>query len=399
VLLDYDYWQDGWRRMSYPRVRRDRRIPRDQQVRQHFALLASSLHLGPWSNVQIILLVCSCYCFMCDVCTSASSVDKVPVVVHKRCERTNHQGTSKWPFCELPNAAAVVRRSRRWYCGVAGSSNGNHNIGGLICRCVILLCLLSAIQFIYVKSSLLVGTKDKYNGKTAAARAPNRKQDIKAMKKTNAEMKALFRENQTIGLEDLADIASVNLPPTTWEEALIDRGPILDVLHRFGLNVTLPVLQRLPTWSQVVRLYGDRPVVWEPNEIDVHGNHVQGNGSSTTTTCAAFRQRVAVQHRYVGVAGQMNTGTNALSKYLTQNIFLAGQWDTKTRGVLWTVPWYKHGWADLRFRFRYRETPQDHSNVLAVVLIRDPYFWMQRYESCAVLRCSECPHYRSQMAL
>jgi hypothetical protein len=339
------------------------------------AILLLNLH-GPlfkytyWSAAAVAL--------MCDVCISASNVNKLPVAVHSNCERTTHPENSDWQ-----------RRNRTGCgCGVTAGSSNHNNRGGLVCRFAILLCLLSAIQFVYVKRSILVQShasavdrNGKRNGNAATARVPNRKQDVKAMKKTNAEMKDLFRENQTIGLEDLADIAIVDVPPTTWDEALIDRRPILDVLHRFGLNVTLPVLQRLPTWSQVVRLYGDQPVVWEPNEIDV-----AGKGSTTSSSsCAAFRQRVAVQHRYVGVAGQMNTGTNALSKYLTQNIYLAGQLDTKTRGVLWTVPWYKHGWADLRFRFRYRETPQDHSNVLAVVLIRDPFFWMQRYESCVVL--------------
>jgi hypothetical protein len=194
--------------------------------------------------------------------------------------------------------------------------------------------------------------------------------NIAAMKKTNQEMDQIFNnEHHIITLKDLKDLDWTMEPPygttsvsndtITWEEAAQDRQPILDILQRAGLKVDVHVLQRLPTWSQVVRLYGDSPVM------------------VGTETCASFRQTVPAHTRYVGVAGQMNTGTNALSKYLINNIHIPENKNNKDHGVLWTVPWYKHGWVSLRGRYEYKP-PQDTSLVMPVVLIRDPYFWMQR---------------------
>jgi hypothetical protein len=189
--------------------------------------------------------------------------------------------------------------------------------------------------------------------------------NIAAMKKTKQEMDQIFNnEHHIITLEDLKDLnwtetSPFTNPNITWEEAAQDRQPILDILQRAGLKVDVHVLARLPTWSQVVRLYGDSPVI------------------VGTESCASFRESVPAQTRYVGVAGQMNTGTNALSKYLINNIHIPENKDSKDHGVLWTVPWYKHGWVSLRGRYKY-QPPQDTSLVLPVVLIRDPYFWMQR---------------------
>ena len=188
---------------------------------------------------------------------------------------------------------------------------------------------------------------------------PNSKQQHKIMQQNNERFRKVFNnENHTITLSDLADLQFEDeLPEQTWEEAAADRGPLLEVLRRAGQNVDVGVLQRLPTWSEVVEMYGEAPVVVGKER------------------CAAFRESVPAERRHVGVAGQMNTGTNALAKYLSNNIQIAEN-PSKERGVLWTVPWYKHGWASLRHRYRYRE-PEDHDTVLAVVTVREPMFWMQ----------------------
>lgn len=266
------------------------------------------------------------------------------------------------------------------------------NVYTIVFRCVLLVCLLSGIQFACSKALLHHQTQQripegvkrfkgpprvkdpnfkpqsKYIFQGAlVSHFPDRAKDAETTKQKNTEMLALFNENHTITVADLSDLDPVELPANvTWDEAAADRGPILRILQRAGLRVDVQVLQRLPTWSQVTRLYGAAPVVVVP----------KGNGEQDS--CAAFRARVPVATRFVGVAGQMNTGTNAISKYLAQNIEIAENNASTSKGILWTVPWYKHGWASLRFRYKYR-FPEDHANVLAVVLIRDPYFWMQRY--------------------
>lgn len=177
------------------------------------------------------------------------------------------------------------------------------------------------------------------------------------MRESTLHFDQVFNSNHTLTLDDLEDIATnKNMPQVSWEEAAHDRQPILDLLERAGLRVDVHVLQRLPTWSQVTELYGDEPVILG------------------TETCQPFRDRVPPNKRFVGVAGQMNTGTNALSKYLANNIQIKP--NRISRGVLWTVPWYKHAWAALKYRYKYR-VPEDHDKVLAAVMVRDPFFWMQ----------------------
>lgn len=224
-------------------------------------------------------------------------------------------------------------------------------------------------------------------------------QDLRDMHAMRAALRKVFRdETHTITLADLTDlVGSDTKTPNgkqsgSWDDASVDRGPILEILASAGLNVTLPVLQRLPTWTQVVRLYGTGPVVVEPpppsssSSSFERGKKNEFNPTNSSTApppplsmCARFRQRVPREHRFVGVAGQMNTGSNALSQYLANNVRIrSNKTDDDDSGVLWTVPWFKHGWANLRNRFRYQEFPSNHDNVMAVVLVRDPYFWMQR---------------------
>lgn len=134
-------------------------------------------------------------------------------------------------------------------------------------------------------------------------------------------------------------------------------------------------------------------------------------------TCHIFRQNIQLNDRYIGVAGQMNTGTNALANLLSSNIYIPYDhhavednkyhFNNKNKnhknhknqrkndnnknhannndyngnhngsGILSTVPWYKHGWISLRYQYNYQE-PNEHKNVLPIVIIRDPYFWMNR---------------------
>jgi hypothetical protein len=99
-------------------------------------------------------------------------------------------------------------------------------------------------------------------------------------------------------------------------------------------------------------------------------------------TCSRFRQLVPSNRRYVGVAGQMNVGTNALGKYLFENLRITGN---PLGGMLAGVPWNKHGWVDLRDKYHY-SWPPDVTTVLPVVIIRDPYFWMRSKSPAALVR-------------
>ena len=88
--------------------------------------------------------------------------------------------------------------------------------------------------------------------------------------------------------------------------------------------------------------------------------------------CAAFRAAHKPAARYVGIAGQHNCGTNAMVRYLQNNLAIQGN---SREGFLPQVPWHKHGWESLRYRYNF-SFPPDHDSVLPVVIVRDPYFWM-----------------------
>jgi hypothetical protein len=170
--------------------------------------------------------------------------------------------------------------------------------------------------------------------------------------------------NQTeSAIVTIDDIKNINPNPYGYPDRLGEslaeaqqaRQPILDVLNKAGLQVDLTVLQHLPHWQDVVDLYGSEPVVLGME------------------TCAAFREAVPINQRFVGVAGQMNVGTNALAQYFLNNLVIPE--NPRHHGVLVEVPWNKHGWPALRNRLQH-SIPSQHELVMPIVLVRDPYFWM-----------------------
>lgn len=100
-----------------------------------------------------------------------------------------------------------------------------------------------------------------------------------------------------IGVKDLADISPVrhiyanhSLDGAPWEEAILGKERVVEVLKRAGLEIDLGVLKLLPTWHQVKQLYGEEPVILGMER------------------CAAFRKAHKPANRYVGIAGQHNCG-------------------------------------------------------------------------------------------
>lgn len=87
--------------------------------------------------------------------------------------------------------------------------------------------------------------------------------------------------------------------------------------------------------------------------------------------CADFRARVPREKRQLGVAGMFNTGTNLLDTQLQRNVKLP-------RPSLWQVPWGKHRMAAVRGNHTAPDMEAiDIGHVLPVVMIRDPYSWLQ----------------------
>jgi hypothetical protein len=116
--------------------------------------------------------------------------------------------------------------------------------------------------------------------------------------------------------------AELSSNTTNLEEHHVDRVRLL--LENAGVNVKdLPEdkQRQIPTWPQVVALYGDQPVL------------------VGLETCAPFKASGGgpAEH-YIGVAGTFNTGTNLLSELLIANCrnparqFKHGR---ASRGVRW----------------------------------------------------------------
>lgn len=159
-------------------------------------------------------------------------------------------------------------------------------------------------------------------------------------------------------------------PSLTLEEARKGRERIIDILEKeLGIEkLTVSEVMTLPKWSQVIKLYGDKPVILG------------------LETCQEFQSKVPLSKRHIGVAGTFNSGTTAFGLSLQANCRYpnrhhidqtkANKLVTNIHGMLNQVPWAKHKMAHARIANTILETiSKDH--VLPVVLVRDPYYWLQ----------------------
>jgi len=140
---------------------------------------------------------------------------------------------------------------------------------------------------------------------------------------------------------------------------------IVKILHSANVEIDKELAEQLPTWDDVVSLYGDKPII--------HGLEM----------CEPYRQAVKPEDRMTGPAGMFNTGTNLLFELLKSNCDIRAA-HTKRReprqnGMRWQVPWGKHN-PPTTHRFRNvakawgKGIKQD--DFMPVVLIKDPYSWM-----------------------
>lgn len=170
-------------------------------------------------------------------------------------------------------------------------------------------------------------------------------------------------------LRDMKDLAAEISPRNSFfgpknkgewdmETILRDREHVLQILERAGLLVDVDVMKLLPAWSDVKQLYGAKPVVLGMER------------------CAAFRKRNPPERRFVGISGQFNTGTNALAIKYFANLKIPSN-PKGGHGMRSFVPWHKHGWVAMRSNYMFDKDITDHESVLPVVVIRDPYFWME----------------------
>lgn len=171
----------------------------------------------------------------------------------------------------------------------------------------------------------------------------------------------------------LADFLSFTVPTVSnsstidLERAIQDRIPILNILKDAGVKLASDAeVMALPRWKQIEYLYGSEPVI------------------VGLDSCQSFQRNIPrVQARYVGVSGMFNSGTTAFGISLQANCRFQHHRRNMTNdvlsdsnGMLSQVPWAKHKMAtEKNGHTIHAEIPKEH--VLPIVLVRDPFFWMQ----------------------
>jgi hypothetical protein len=100
---------------------------------------------------------------------------------------------------------------------------------------------------------------------------------------------------------------------------------LLKILRAAGVEIDEELAAILPTWEDIVSMYGDRPIV------------------SGLETCEAYRENVRPEDRMTGPAGMFNTGTNLLFELLKVNCDikearLKPRREPKHNGMRWQAP-------------------------------------------------------------
>ena len=133
-------------------------------------------------------------------------------------------------------------------------------------------------------------------------------------------------------------------------------NPLLKILKHANIPDTPELRAKLPTWEQVVERFG--------SQAKIVG----------LETCPSFREQVPIFKRMVGPAGPFNSGTNLLYELLTKNCANPHKKDVVKWGVNWGKhqPAHFHEWESAKLEKRL-----NNSHYMPVVMVRDPYSWMQ----------------------
>jgi len=148
-----------------------------------------------------------------------------------------------------------------------------------------------------------------------------------------------------------------------------DKERIFHLLAAAGVRVDpqndKDLISDLPTWSEVVGLYGSEPVIYGLEE------------------CDRFKNMSDPADHFVSTAGTFNSGTNLMAELLIGNCHMQARMDkygAQNRGVRWQVPWGKHtppGDEDFRQTHKtLHDKSVDANNILPAVTIRDPLVWL-----------------------
>ena len=265
----------------------------------------------------------------------------------------------------------------------------------------------------------LQSTKQRYQSMTKSRKklfkAYDRKNKVQLEKKRDKTGKVVYNPITSIKKEDLTDMLGLSekeiqtLSNITYDEAIKGRERLVDILNEAGIIDIDPIaISKLPKWTSVKKLYGDKPVVLGLER------------------CEEFRTKFPLDDASIGPSGMFNTGTNPFAMYISENCILPNNKHDKAGGTRWQVPWgcvfssiqfhdiLFHSMLYILYDFFYlisrnvffpffssttfihKHTRRKHmlaerrwtntaghdfkvnkTNVMPIVLVRDPYTWMQ----------------------
>jgi hypothetical protein len=178
-----------------------------------------------------------------------------------------------------------------------------------------------------------------------------------------------------------AETTNETLPELQLPAACAGKEHLANILLAARLYVTEEDCWKLPTWQQVVDLYGPEPIIHGLETCQQYQSHI-----------AQLRQAADSNNHNDNlilpkprVAGFCNTGTNALAKTLRKNLGQQYANERKYSITNFDVPWGKHHRVTDRNHDNNKKNKkkqhkknraEDSRGILPVILIRDPYRWM-----------------------
>jgi hypothetical protein len=136
---------------------------------------------------------------------------------------------------------------------------------------------------------------------------------------------------------------------------------LLTILKAAGMkNISTDTCARLPRWKDVARFYGAEPIVYGLDTCERYRALLSAEANNGTAVEPMVR-----------VAGLYNTGTNALGHLLSYNVKDLGHHQN------YDVPWNKHAPPEFKWEKTNLNNNESKAHVLPVVLIREPFWWMQ----------------------
>jgi hypothetical protein len=211
---------------------------------------------------------------------------------------------------------------------------------------------------------LLAPTKSLFQKYDKTKKKVNQQDVIKRDKKGEIVYKPITK----ISIEDLGKLGVANpkqaAAETTYAQAIEGRERLVDIIHEAGIeDIDIPSILSLPKWDSVSKLYGDGPVVL---------------GLEWCHEFQTNEMKFPTWDKSLGTAGLFNTGTNPFAMYLEQNCKMPLNKSDRHGGTRWQVPWGKHRLASQRLENTAgRDTKTNKTTVMPIVMVRDPYSWMQ----------------------